>query len=160
MLRNLLLNNGSGGQWWRTPLIPALGRQRQTDFWVRGQPVLQSEFQDSQGYTEKTCLKKKKKKRQKTKKVQSMLSRNWGSEGALMVQLKDLSHENTAFTGACTVSCLFMSIYLVCTKRSKDSSQNSAISLYHVDSRQGWNWECQAWWPSPLPAGLPHQLPN
>ena len=31
-------------------LIPALGRQRQADFWVRGQPGLQSEYQDSQGY--------------------------------------------------------------------------------------------------------------
>jgi hypothetical protein len=38
------------------PLILALGRQRQEDFWVHGQPVLQSEFQDSQGYTEKPCL--------------------------------------------------------------------------------------------------------
>ena len=28
------------------------------DFWVRGQPGLQSEFQDSQGYTEKPCLRK------------------------------------------------------------------------------------------------------
>jgi hypothetical protein len=27
------------------------------DFWVPGQPGLQSEFQDSQGYTEKPCLK-------------------------------------------------------------------------------------------------------
>jgi hypothetical protein len=36
---------GSGGTW-----------QRQVDFWVRGQPGLQSEFQDSQGYTEKPCL--------------------------------------------------------------------------------------------------------
>jgi hypothetical protein len=45
---------------WRTPLIPALGRQRQANFWVWGQPGLQSEFQDSQGYTEKPCLKKKK----------------------------------------------------------------------------------------------------
>jgi hypothetical protein len=43
------------------PLIPVLGRQRQADFWVWGQPGLQSEFQDSQGYTEKPCLKKKKK---------------------------------------------------------------------------------------------------
>jgi hypothetical protein len=42
--------------WWRTPLIPALGRQRQADFWVRGQPGSQSEFQDSQGYTGKPCL--------------------------------------------------------------------------------------------------------
>jgi hypothetical protein len=42
--------------WWRTPLIPALRRQRQEDFWVQGRPGLQSEFQDSQGYTEKPCL--------------------------------------------------------------------------------------------------------
>jgi hypothetical protein len=42
--------------WWRTPLIPALWRQRQADFWVLGQPGLQSVFQDSQGYTEKPCL--------------------------------------------------------------------------------------------------------
>jgi hypothetical protein len=41
------------------PLISALGRQRQADFWVQGQPGLQSEFQDSQGYTEKPCLKTK-----------------------------------------------------------------------------------------------------
>jgi hypothetical protein len=32
--------------------------ERQADFWVQGQPILQSEFQDSQGYTEKPCLKK------------------------------------------------------------------------------------------------------
>ena len=46
--------------WWCMPLIPALGRQRQADFWVQGQPGLQSEFQDSQGYTEKSCLEKPK----------------------------------------------------------------------------------------------------
>jgi hypothetical protein len=39
-------------------LIPALRRQRQVDFWVWGQPGLQSEIQDSQGYTEKPCLRK------------------------------------------------------------------------------------------------------
>jgi hypothetical protein len=38
------------------PLIPALRRQRQADFWVQGQPDLQSEFKDSQSYTEKPCL--------------------------------------------------------------------------------------------------------
>ena len=32
-----------------SPLIPALGRQRQANFLVRGQPGLQSEFQHSQG---------------------------------------------------------------------------------------------------------------
>jgi hypothetical protein len=49
------------------PLIPALGRQTQVDFWVPGQPGLQSEFQDSQGYTEKPCLKKPKQSKTKTK---------------------------------------------------------------------------------------------
>jgi hypothetical protein len=39
-------------------LIPALGRQRQVDHWVWGQPALQSEFQDSQGYTGKPCVEK------------------------------------------------------------------------------------------------------
>jgi hypothetical protein len=51
-------NTETAGQWRRMPLIPALGRQRQADFWVWGQPSLQSEFQDSQGYTEKPCLEK------------------------------------------------------------------------------------------------------
>jgi hypothetical protein len=37
----------------------------QADFWVPGQPGLQSEFQDSQGYTEKPCLKKQKTKQNK-----------------------------------------------------------------------------------------------
>jgi hypothetical protein len=48
------------GQWWHRPLILALGRQRHVDFLVQGQPGLQSKFQDSQGYTEKPCLKKPK----------------------------------------------------------------------------------------------------
>jgi hypothetical protein len=29
--------------WWRMPLIPAPGKQRQADFWVRGQPGLHRE---------------------------------------------------------------------------------------------------------------------
>jgi hypothetical protein len=36
------------GGWWRSPLIPALRRQRQVVFWVRSQPGLQSESQDNQ----------------------------------------------------------------------------------------------------------------
>jgi hypothetical protein len=55
--------------------IPVLGRQRQADFGVRGQPGLQSEFQDSQGYTEKTCLEKAKKKKKK-KRIESELASN------------------------------------------------------------------------------------
>jgi hypothetical protein len=44
---------GRSRAWWRTPLIPAHRRQRQADLWVQGQPGLQSEFQDSQGYTKR-----------------------------------------------------------------------------------------------------------
>jgi hypothetical protein len=64
----------SARQWWRTSLIPALGRQRQADFWVRGQPGLQSEFQDSQDYTKKPCLEKPK-KTQKTKKQKTKINK-------------------------------------------------------------------------------------
>jgi hypothetical protein len=63
--------------WWRTPLISALGRQKQVDFWVRGQPGLQTEFQDSQGYTEKPCLEKPQKKERKKKK-------NWHKRAAYL----------------------------------------------------------------------------
>jgi hypothetical protein len=49
---------------WRTPLIPVLGRFLSS----RGQPGLHSEFQDSQGYTEKPCLKNKTKQNKKQNK--------------------------------------------------------------------------------------------
>jgi hypothetical protein len=65
--RSVLKNRSTSWVWWYTPLIPALGRQRQVDFWVWGQPGLQSEFQDSQGYTEKPCLEKQNKTKQKPK---------------------------------------------------------------------------------------------
>ena len=43
------------------PLIPALQEaEAGGSLSVRGQPGVQSEFQDSQGYTEKTCPGKKK----------------------------------------------------------------------------------------------------
>ena len=45
------------------PLTEAFGKKRQADFIVYGQHDLQSEFQVSQGYTVKPCLKKKKKKK-------------------------------------------------------------------------------------------------
>jgi hypothetical protein len=48
----------NAGQWWHMPLIPALRRQRQADFQVRGQPALQSEFQT---HSEKLCLEKQNK---------------------------------------------------------------------------------------------------
>jgi hypothetical protein len=62
-LKCLILRKVTHSQaWWHTPLIPALGRQRQAGFCVRGQPGLQSVFQDIQSYTEKPCLGKKEKK--------------------------------------------------------------------------------------------------
>lgn len=42
------------GQWWHRTIIPALGRQRQADFFVSMRPLgIQSEFQDSDDYAEK-----------------------------------------------------------------------------------------------------------
>ena len=61
------MKNQRAGWWWRTPLSQHSGRQRKADFWVRGQPSLQCEFQDSQGYIEKPCLKKTKSKKQNKK---------------------------------------------------------------------------------------------
>jgi hypothetical protein len=61
--KNKSIESVSTGWFWHTPLILALGRQRQEDFWVRVQPGLQSEFQDSQGYTEKPRLEKPRKKK-------------------------------------------------------------------------------------------------
>jgi hypothetical protein len=49
------------------PFILILG---EAGFWVRGQPGLQSEFQDSQDYTEKLCLEKQKTKTKKQNKTE------------------------------------------------------------------------------------------
>ena len=46
---------------------PSTQEAEAVDFCVRGQPGLQSEFQDSQGYTEKPCLEKPKTKKQTNK---------------------------------------------------------------------------------------------
>jgi hypothetical protein len=40
------------------------------DFWVLGQPGLQSEFEGSQGYTEKCCLEKQNKQTNKAQNQQ------------------------------------------------------------------------------------------
>jgi hypothetical protein len=67
-LKSCKVTRSKSRAWWRTPLIPALGRQRQADFWVRGQPGLQSVFQDSQNYRKKPCLQKQKTKPKQNKK--------------------------------------------------------------------------------------------
>ena len=55
----------------QTPLIPALRSQRQADFWVWREPGLQSEFLDSQGYTEKRCLEKPQQQQNKNKQTKT-----------------------------------------------------------------------------------------
>jgi hypothetical protein len=76
------------GAWWHTPLIPALGRQRQADFWVRGQPGLQSEFQESQVYTEKLCPppKKNQPKNRKQQQQKSSTSLSLPSDDHIVTQ--------------------------------------------------------------------------
>jgi hypothetical protein len=73
--------------WWCTSLILALRRQRQADFWVRGQPGLQSEFQDSQGYTEKPCFEKPKPNQNQTKPNQTQNKWLWATMWLLGFEL-------------------------------------------------------------------------
>ena len=58
------------------PLIPARVRQRKADFWVQGHPGLQSEFDDSLGYTEKPYLETKQNKEQQKKQQQQQQQPN------------------------------------------------------------------------------------
>jgi hypothetical protein len=64
-------NNDIAEQRWHMPLIPTLGRQKQANFWVRGQSGLQSELQDSQGYTKNPCLIKQRNKNKQTKQTKN-----------------------------------------------------------------------------------------
>jgi hypothetical protein len=94
-------------QWWRMPLIPALERQRQADFWVWGQPGLQSEFQDSQGYTEKPCLEKQKQNKKQTNK-QTNKKDSW-SYKANIKSFKTKSpilKSHTSQIASCSLRCL------------------------------------------------------
>jgi hypothetical protein len=47
------------------------------NFGVGGQPGLQSEFQDSQGYTEKPCLEKPKNKTKNKQTKKTLLLATW-----------------------------------------------------------------------------------
>jgi hypothetical protein len=58
-----------------TPLIPAFRRQRQADLLVLDHSGLQSEFQDSKGYTKKPCLETKQNKTKQTNKQNAASNR-------------------------------------------------------------------------------------
>jgi hypothetical protein len=127
-------DKGIGRVWWRMPLIPALGRQRQADFWVRGQPGLQTEFQDSQGYTEKPCLEKPKPNQNKTKKQKAKSSNV--SESPFSQQFHHSSDDNLPVA---LLGLFFCSLSLSCvpTKQTNDSLLTNglpqSLSWYNLD---------------------------
>ena len=57
-----------GRAWWSTPLIPALRRQRQADFWVRGQPGNKVNSRTSRAIQWNPVSKNKNKNKQTNKK--------------------------------------------------------------------------------------------
>jgi hypothetical protein len=91
----------AAGQWWCTPFIPALGRQRQADFWIRGQPGLQSEFQDSTVLSlhRETLSLKKQKTKTKTKNQQAGLLKSF-SFNFLQEEIKAGMAEHTCQTSS------------------------------------------------------------
>jgi hypothetical protein len=106
---------------WHTPLIPALGRQRQADFWARGQPGLQSEFQDSQGYTEKPCLEKE----NKTKK-----SPAWKTHSSTDTEQSTESEESTYAHVPCThTACDYWNEALVDSRFTMHKTVLSSCTL-------------------------------
>jgi hypothetical protein len=61
---------------------------------LKSQPGLQSEFQDSQGYTEKPCLEKQKTKTKKNKKQKT--KKKWGEGmGDFWDSIGNVNEENT-----------------------------------------------------------------
>jgi hypothetical protein len=126
--------------WWCMPLIPALGRQRQVDFWVQVQPCLQSEFQDSQGYTEKPCLGKKtktktnkqtKKPKKEYKKIQLNRCRKWIKNCSRWENRNTSNSKNT-----------LREFYRLKTYESYQQQQMHT----HISEYNWWKKEPQAWY--------------
>jgi hypothetical protein len=67
-------------QWWHMPLIPALRRQRQVNFWVWGQPGLQTGQTGLNRETLSWKTKKKEKKKKKKRKREKGPPVGWKGE--------------------------------------------------------------------------------
>jgi hypothetical protein len=127
------------GQWWRTPLIQALGRQRQrqrqVDFWVRGQPGLQSEVQDNQGYTEKPCLEKQKQTNKQTNKKELEFDPQHPCEvtrhGTALV-IPALGDRDRRVPGPCSVGTLQASERHTAQKKVNDISEVDTWTHTHT----------------------------
>jgi hypothetical protein len=120
--------------WWHMPLIPALERQRQVDFWVRGQPGLQSEFQDSQGYTEKPCLEKTNlppKENSSTNSTLCMCTCTTVWRGQRLASGVFLNHSSPYFSilmwYVCV--CMFLSTYVDARHTYKHSCGGSSLQI-------------------------------
>jgi hypothetical protein len=129
------------------PLIPALRRQRQVDFWVQGQPGLQREFQDSQGYTEKPCLKKKKIKPKQNKNmfvcVYECMPCEWRHPREARKRIKSLSGVKTGVYCPTWV----LKIKLRCSGRAGNTLDYWEVSpalppCLRPLCSQGWLWSC------------------
>jgi len=104
------------------PLIPELRRQRQADFWVQGQPGLQREFQDRQGYTEKPCLEKQNKT--KTTDVHSIKMHFEGKREKASMAFRYLAWETGLVVMLAIETQKTMEEYQESAKQSIKSTQN------------------------------------
>ena len=113
---NVSITTKWAGHWWCMPLITALGRQRQPDLWVRSQPGLHSELQDSQGYTREAYLGKRNLS-QKKKYQMSILSLPLSFQGHLKICFITIC-VFVCFVFACMCTCVYLCIMVHWSKRS------------------------------------------
>ena len=141
------------GHWRCMPLITALGRQGQTDLWVRSQPGLHSELQDSQGYTEKpvlgreTCLGKKKMYQM------SILSLPLSFQGHLKICFITIC-VCVCFLCACMCTCVYACTMVHWSKRTTFRSRFPPSTMWVLR----WNSGCQDCAASIFISGQSHRL--
>lgn len=101
------------GQWWLTPLVPALWRQSAGEsLWIWGQIGPQSVLQDRQNHTQRPCVDKKKKK----KKKQKNKTKKNGPE--LLWELANAYSQMQLFCCFCLSVGLSVSVWNICNSKS------------------------------------------